>query len=90
MFCSWMGREAISDKWVRLLPVTYALFSGMVGTQSVLFCKTLSTLLRTTIAGPTSLWVQGLGLRLGWIITRFTHPRMIKFEGIWSTLSIGL
>ena len=50
-----MGREAVSDKWVRLLPVTYALFSGMVGTQSVLFCKTLSTLLRTTIAGPTSL-----------------------------------
>ena len=50
-----MGREAIDDQWVKLLPVTFALFSGTIGTQSVLFCKTLSTLLRTTIAGDSQL-----------------------------------
>ena len=53
--CSWMGRDALDDKWVKSLPVTYALFSGTIGTQSVLFCKTLSTLLRTTLAGDSQL-----------------------------------
>jgi len=50
-----MGREAMDDEFVKLLPVTFALFSGTIGTQSVLFCKTLSTLLRTSIAGASQL-----------------------------------
>lgn len=53
--CRWMGREAVDDPWVKSLPVTYALLSGTIGTQSVLFCKTLSTLLRTTLAGDSQL-----------------------------------
>ena len=40
---------------MKSLPITYALFSGTIGTQSVLFCKTLSTLLRTTFAGDSQL-----------------------------------
>lgn len=40
---------------MRLLPVSYALYAGMLGTQSVVFCKSLSTLLRTTIAGDSQL-----------------------------------
>ena len=38
-----------------VLPVSYAVFSGMLGTQSVVFCKSLSSLLRTTIAGDSQL-----------------------------------
>eukprot|EP00884_Botryococcus_braunii_P007042 jgi/Botrbrau1/16339/Bobra.0345s0003.1 len=38
-----------------MLPISYAMFSGMLGTQSVLFCKMLSMLLRTTIQGHSQL-----------------------------------
>ena len=38
-----------------VLPVSYALFSGLLGTQSVVFCKSLSSLLRTTLAGDSQL-----------------------------------
>lgn len=41
--------------WVHTLPVAYALFSALIGTQSILFSKTLSTLLRTSTAGECSL-----------------------------------
>ena len=40
---------------MRVLPVSYALFAGMLGTQSVVFCKSLSSLLRTTLAGDNQL-----------------------------------
>ncbi|KAK9803832.1 hypothetical protein WJX73_005110 [Symbiochloris irregularis] len=49
------GREALSGRWMRVLPVSYALYAGMLGTQSVVFCKSLSTLLRTTFAGDSQL-----------------------------------
>ena len=35
--------------------MSYALFSGLLGTQSVVFCKSLSSLLRTTLAGDSQL-----------------------------------
>ena len=46
---------ASRSRWSRSLPVSYALFSGLLGTQSVLFCKALSTLLRTTLHGQSQL-----------------------------------
>ncbi|KAK9824316.1 hypothetical protein WJX72_009403 [[Myrmecia] bisecta] len=48
-----VGQTNLSTYWMRLLPVSYALFSGMLGTQSVLFSKTLSTLIRTSIKGDS-------------------------------------
>lgn len=53
--CRQHGREALHGGWITVLPVSYALFSGMLGTQSVVFCKSLSSLLRTTIAGDSQL-----------------------------------
>lgn len=50
-----VGHERLSEWWVRMLPISYAMFSGMLGTQSVLFCKMLSMLLRTTIQGHSQL-----------------------------------
>eukprot|EP00210_Caulerpa_lentillifera_P008458 g8070.t1 len=50
-----VGLSGLSHYWYRLLPVSYALFSGMIGTQSVLFGKTISTLLRVTIGGNSQL-----------------------------------
>ncbi|CAD7699807.1 unnamed protein product [Ostreobium quekettii] len=49
------GATSPSPHWNRTLPVSYALFSGLLGTQSVLFSKTLSTLLRTTLGGNNQL-----------------------------------
>ena len=40
---------------MKALPISYSLFSGMIGTQSVLFSKALSTLLRTTLDGDSQL-----------------------------------
>jgi glucan phosphoethanolaminetransferase (alkaline phosphatase superfamily) len=45
----------MSHRWMKALPISYSLFSGMIGTQSVLFSKALSTLLRTTIDGHSQL-----------------------------------
>ena len=53
--CRQEGREGLSGRWMRALPVSYALFAGLLGTQSVVFCKSLSTLLRTTLAGDSQL-----------------------------------
>jgi hypothetical protein len=33
---------------VQILPVTYCIFSALIGTQSVLFSKSLSVLFRAT------------------------------------------
>jgi hypothetical protein len=41
--------------WARWLPICYALFAGLVGTQSVLFGKTISMLLRTSFTGDSQL-----------------------------------
>ncbi|KAL0035114.1 hypothetical protein WJX79_001421 [Trebouxia sp. C0005] len=49
------GLGGMSHRWMKALPISYSLFSGMIGTQSVLFSKALSTLLRTTIDGHSQL-----------------------------------
>ena len=72
------GKKAVANpatpprarsRWHRSLPISYAAFSGLLGTQSVLFCKALSTLLRTTLHGKSQLgswffWVSLLALAL--------------------------
>ena len=42
------GRER--SPWVILLPVFYCIFSALLGTQSVVFSKSLSVLLRMTFS----------------------------------------
>jgi hypothetical protein len=37
--------------WTAVLPLLYCLFSAIIGTQSVLFSKTLAVLLRATASG---------------------------------------
>lgn len=49
------GLAGMSNRLMKVLPISYALYSGMIGTQSVLFSKALSTLLRTTIDGDSQL-----------------------------------
>ena len=53
--CRREGLGGMSHRWMKALPISYSLFSGMIGTQSVLFSKALSTLLRTTIDGHSQL-----------------------------------
>lgn len=61
--CRHAGPGGLSHRWTKVLPISYALYSGMLGTQSVLFSKTLSTLLRTTLDGNSQ-----LGSWFTWII----------------------
>ena len=53
--CRREGVGGISHRWMKALPISYSVFSGMIGTQSVLFSKALSTLMRTTIDGDSQL-----------------------------------
>lgn len=48
--CSAKGPEAV-PVWTSALPVLYSVFSALIGTQSVLFSKTLAVLLRVTAQG---------------------------------------
>lgn len=68
--------------WVRLLPVTYALFAALIGTQSVLFSKTLSVLLRVSANGDN---------QFGHWFTWFVIPMFLLCSIFWVTrLNQGL
>eukprot|EP00890_Picochlorum_soloecismus_P005143 jgi/Picsp_1/562/NSC_00559-R1_protein len=45
--------ESVGGAWYRWLPICYATFSALIGTQSVLFGKSMSLLLRTTLSGDS-------------------------------------
>jgi hypothetical protein len=73
--CCRAGKRAIladvtgtlaARKWARWLPISYALFAGLLGTQSVLYGKTVSMLLRTTLSGDSQLVRSGEGCQWGW------------------------
>ncbi|GAB4817643.1 hypothetical protein N2152v2_004689 [Parachlorella kessleri] len=70
----------IRGPWARWLPICYALFSGLLGTQSVLYGKTLSMLLRTTVNGDSQLgfWYTWLSLLLFIFFAAFWLTRYSK------------
>ena len=45
------ARKNPKSLWGPIQPVTYCIYAGLIGTQSVLFSKCLSTLLRETFNG---------------------------------------
>lgn len=45
--------------WAAVLPLLYCLFSAILGTQSVLFSKTLAVLLRATASGDNQVRAAG-------------------------------
>jgi hypothetical protein len=45
--------------WTAVLPLLYCLFSAIIGTQSVLFSKTLAVLLRATASGDNQVCLAG-------------------------------
>ncbi|GBG85711.1 hypothetical protein CBR_g40440 [Chara braunii] len=49
------GDDGVGIYWHMLLPFSYAMVSGIIGTQSVLFAKSLSILLRLTVNGDSQL-----------------------------------
>lgn len=76
--------RAIHGPWGRWLPICYALFSGVLGTQSVLYGKALSMLLRTTISGDSQLdfWYTYLSLGLFILFASFWLRRYSKVGGV--------
>lgn len=61
------GRHTVRTYWHQLLPLSYAIVSGAVGSNSVLFAKSLSSLLRLTMSGNSQLY--------GW----FTYSMLFLF-----------
>jgi hypothetical protein len=47
-----------TNAWAQIVPVAYSIFSALLGTQSVLFSKSLSVLLRTTFSGDSQVWLR--------------------------------
>lgn len=68
------------SKWGQILPVAYSIFSALLGTQSVLFSKCLSVLLRETIAGNNQLtqWFTWVVLPLFLFTAIFWVTRLNK------------
>lgn len=40
--------------WVNIMPVVYSLFSSLLGSQTILFAKSISVLLRETFSGRSN------------------------------------
>ncbi|CAG9464631.1 unnamed protein product [Pedinophyceae sp. YPF-701] len=49
------GTGESSALWTKVAPICFALYAALIGTQSVLFSKTISVLLRTTLSGENQL-----------------------------------
>lgn len=84
-------------KWYRWLPIAYMLYAATIGTQSVLYGKSMSLLLRTTISGDSQAghwytWlvvVLFLGTAFFWV-SRFNKGlKMFPVSIIMPTLQVG-
>ncbi|GLC43081.1 hypothetical protein PLESTB_000865100 [Pleodorina starrii] len=66
--------------WYALLPVAYSVFSALIGTQSVLFSKSMSVILRLTFTGDNQLgnWYTWLVLPLFLVTAVFWITRLNK------------
>lgn len=81
-----VGITGLNHYWYRLLPISYAIFSGMIGTQSVLFSKTLSTLLRVTLGGNSQIqsWFTWVIIFLFLITSTFWITRLNKASTLFA------
>jgi drug/metabolite transporter superfamily protein YnfA len=66
--------QTLEGPWARWLPLCYALFSGLPGTLSVLYGKSASILLRTTLAGDS---------QFGCWYTYFTGVLFVATSSFW-------
>ncbi|GFR43906.1 hypothetical protein Agub_g5040, partial [Astrephomene gubernaculifera] len=66
--------------WYAILPVAYSVFSALIGTQSVLFSKSMSVILRLTFSGENQLgnWYTWLVLPLFFLTAVFWITRLNK------------
>lgn len=66
--------------WYAILPVAYSVFSALIGTQSVLFSKSMSVILRLTFTGDNQLgnWYTWLVLPLFLMTAVFWITRLNK------------
>lgn len=86
-----------SAKWDRWLPILYALFSAVVGTQSVLYGKSMSLLFRTTFSGDSQLgsyytWIVLIVFLLTatfWLIRFNKALKMFPVSVIMPVLQVG-
>lgn len=83
--------------WYRWLPIFYTLFSAAIGTQSVLYGKSMSLLMRTTLSGDNQVgqwytWlvvVLFLGCAFFWIVRFNKGLKMFPVSIIMPTLQVG-
>lgn len=73
--CSTKGPH-VARIWAASLPILYCLFSAIIGTQSVLFSKTLAVLLRATASGDNQ-----LGKWFTWLVL----PAFLLTAAFWVT-----
>ncbi|PNH01815.1 NIPA-like protein 2 [Tetrabaena socialis] len=66
--------------WYAILPVSYAVYSALIGTQSVLFSKSMSVILRLTFTGDNQLgnWYTWVVLPVFFLTAIFWITRLNK------------
>lgn len=79
--------QAIVGPWARWLPILYALFSGIPGTLSVLYGKSMSLLLRTTLGGNNQMdkWYTYIAAALFILTAAFWMTRFNKVR--WANIN---
>ncbi len=83
--------------WYRWLPIFYTLFSAVIGTQSVLYGKSMSLLLRTSLSGDNQAdqWYTWLVVILFmscacfWVVRFNKGLKMFPVSIIMPTLQVG-
>jgi drug/metabolite transporter superfamily protein YnfA len=91
------SEDGIPNSWNRWLPICYTIFSACIGTQSVLFGKSMSLLLRTTLAGNSQVgqwytWivvVAFLGCAFFWVRQFNNGLKLFPVSIIMPTLQVG-
>lgn len=82
------------SSWIQLLPVSYSIFAALIGTQSVIFSKSLSVLIIQAFNGNNQLgnWYAWVTLLCFITAAMFWTIRLNKVRGqyrAWTVLGIG-
>eukprot|EP00798_Chlamydomonas_sp_ICE-L_P023906 gene23906-9474_t len=88
----WEPGSRMRSFWIQVMPIVYSIYSGLIGTQSVVFSKSLSMLLRLSINGDNQMasWFPYVMLFCFVLTAFFFMSRLNQGLGMFPAMLIGL